>query len=79
MKTFVEVGIKYGLEGRTLERYILYMTERWAKTEELECETGYASEWANRFRIGIEYGCSDSIGQTVLSKIDEENKGGMDA
>lgn len=74
MRTFTEVGIKYGLEDRTLERYVLYMTERWGKTEELECGSGYASEWANRFRTGVEYGCSDSIGQVVLRKIDGEKK-----
>jgi len=70
MKTFVEVGIKNGLTGRTLERYVAYMFRRWKSSEELKCKKGYAAEWANRFRTGVEYGCSDSEGQRVLKEID---------
>ena len=70
MKTFLEVGVKEGLEGRALERYIMYMTRRWKEEEEIQSQTGYAAEWANRFRTGGEYGYSDSEGQRVLEEID---------
>ena len=51
MKTYVEVGIKNGLEGRALERYVVYMFRRWKTEEEIQCQTGYASEWAVNFKI----------------------------
>ena len=70
MKTFLEVGIKEGLEGRTLERYVMYMTIRWKEEEEMQCKTGYAAEWANRFKISAEYDYSDSEGQRILKEID---------
>jgi len=44
-----------GLEGKTKERYIRYMRLRWSNEEEIQCKTGYAEEWAMRFKNGIEY------------------------
>ncbi len=70
MKTYVEVGIKNGLEGRALERYVVYMFRRWKTEEEIQCQTGYASEWAERFKKKVEYNCADSEGQIVLKEID---------
>lgn len=74
MKTFVEVGIKAGLKGQCLERYVIYMWGRWAKKEELQCATGYAWEWAERFKAKVEYGCSDTVGQTLLDQIDHSTQ-----
>ena len=68
MKTFMEVGIKSGLESQILERYVLYMLTRWKDEEETQCQTGYASEWANRLKCGIEFGCSDLEGQKILKE-----------
>ncbi len=68
MKTFREVGIKNGLEGQMLERYIWYMLTRWKDEEETQCQTGYASEWANRFKYGDEFACSDLEGQQILKE-----------
>ena len=48
-KAFVDVGVEAGLEGKTLERYVEYMLKRWKSTEELECRTGYAAQWARHF------------------------------
>lgn len=70
MKTYREIGVQEGLLGRTLERYVEYMLARWKDTEELECQTGYAAQWAKRFRGGNEYGSSDLEGQGVLKNID---------
>ena len=66
------VGIKAGLTGNTLDRYVMYMLERWKDNEQGNCRCGYAYEWAERFSGGYEYSCSDSIGQAVLRKIDKE-------
>ena len=71
MKTFAEIGIKNGLGGRTLERYVQYMLTRWKKEEEIQCQTGYADEWARRFKERDEYGMSDDEGFRVLKKIDD--------
>lgn len=70
MKTFREVGVDCGLEGKTLERYVKYMTKRWKDEEETQCLTGYAGEWARRFRSRVEWYSSDSEGQQVLMAID---------
>lgn len=70
METFIEIGIKNGLDGKTLERYTQYMLTRWEKEEEMQCQTGYADEWARRFKDGDEYCMSDSEGLRVLKKID---------
>lgn len=69
-KTFREVGAEEGLEGFRLERFVLYMKKRWAKEESMQCQTGYAAEWAQRFMNGIEYSASDIDGRAVLQKID---------
>ena len=71
MKTFIEVGIANELEDRMLERYVQYMLTRWKEEEEIQCQTGYASEWAQRFKTGIEYGASDLEGQRVLKEMDK--------
>lgn len=68
--TYEEVGVKGGLEGKTLARYVAYMTARWAKTESQKCQDGYAEEWAMRFKSGAEYHASDMEGEAVLRKID---------
>ena len=70
METYEEVADKKGLAGRIKTRYVLYMRARWADEEKIQCQTGYAGEWADRFLSGNEYGCSDSIGQSVLRGID---------
>ncbi len=72
MDTFREVGIKEGLVGKTLERYILYMRTRWKSKEDIQCLTGYAGKWAQRFKRGYEYGASDLEGQAILARIDNE-------
>lgn len=69
--TYREVGLEVGLEGETLNRYVAYMSERWSREEDLQCHTGYAHEWAERFACGGEYAASDLIGRTVLHAIDE--------
>ena len=51
-------------------RFIAYMTMRWAKEEEIQCMSGYASEWADRFLNGVEYQSSDLEGLRVLKQID---------
>ena len=72
MKTFRDVGVKEGLEGNTLERYVSYMQRRWKSEEETQCQTGYAAEWAQRFKGGWDYSASDVVGKSVLRDIDSE-------
>lgn len=69
MKTFEEVAEKCGLEGKTKERYIRYMRLRWSNEEEIQCKTGYAEEWAMRFKNGVEYASSDDEGQWMLRRM----------
>jgi hypothetical protein len=69
MKTFKSVGKKTGLTGRTLERYIYYMKTRWGEKEDLQCKTGYAEEWAMRFKMQREFSSSDSEGQSILKEM----------
>ena len=68
MKTYKEVAEKTGLDEGTQKRYIAYMTERWASSESVKCQVGYATEWALRFKHNEEYVFSDSIGQEILNR-----------
>lgn len=70
--TYLMVGKKNKLDGLQLIRYVNYMASRWHKEEEMNCKTGYADEWAERFRKGIEYEASDLGGQAILKMIDIE-------
>jgi hypothetical protein len=69
--TYLAVGKKEGLTGRTLNRYVEYMLYRWKDNEKLNCSTHYAKEWAGGFKQGTEYPCSDSEGVAVLKEIDK--------
>lgn len=68
MRTYQEVADRY-LTGIMRRLYLAYMKKRWASTEESKCLSGYATEWAERFRAGIEYQASDSEGQAVLQEL----------
>ena len=70
MKTYEEVGRKAGLNERDRKRYVSYMTQRWPETEEQKSSDGYAMQWANRFKDGMEWAYSDICGRDVLKKID---------
>ena len=70
--SYLTVGEKEGLTGRTLNRYVEYMTIRWKDEEKEHCRFGYAKEWALRFKNGDEYPCSDFVGQFLLKEIDKE-------
>lgn len=61
MKTFEEVADHFN-----------YMRIRWIDEEELQCQVGYASEWAERFLVGREYECSDRKGQAILRRMEEK-------
>jgi len=71
LETYEQVGNKVGLVGLRLEKYIKYMKTRWGKQEYIQCVTGYAQEWAERFFTGREYQASDSDGLRVLKTIDD--------
>lgn len=57
------------LDAQQRARFLAYMRTRWGATETLKCETGYASEWANRFKRGIEYAASDLAGRAILDQL----------
>lgn len=71
MNTFAEVAEQKGLTGITKDRFVKYMSTRWADQEKTQCLTGYASEWAQRFQDRREYECSDSDGQWILRSMDK--------
>lgn len=78
-QTFKEVGNKAGLDDKTLGRYVVYMETRWLDQETTQCAVGYAGEWAERFKKGIEYGASDTLGQLLLKsmKYGEDQDNGL--
>ena len=65
---YAAVGREVGLDPVTHTRYVTYMKTRWAEKEDLNCKTGYAREWAERFKAKIEFSASDHIGQAILKK-----------
>ena len=68
-KTYEELANRQLLEEPIRTRFILYMTIRWPKEEELNCRCGYALEWVERFTSGREYEASNSFGRSVLDKL----------
>lgn len=70
MKTYEEVAAAARLAPEVASRYVRYMRTRWPQEEQELCETGYAAEWAVRFRDSIEYACSDEHGRAVLRMMD---------
>ena len=79
LKTYAQVADYANLMGITKALYIAYMTTRWANTEEQKSKDGYAFEWAERFRRGVEYEVSDSVGQAVLKGLSSVYKGKVGA
>jgi len=72
--TYEMIADAVGLLGTNKLRYLLYMNKRWANDEKLNCKCGYAKEWADRFRSGVEWSVSDREGQRVLVDISNELK-----
>ena len=74
MTTYEEIADKVGLTGQLKERYLKYMRTRWGNPEDekIKCQVGYATEWANRFKVGWEYEASDKKGKALLREIDKE-------
>ena len=66
MTTYEEVALAAKLDSGTTTRFIKYMRLRWPVSEERHCLTGYADEWAERFKGGYEYSASDLGGQAIL-------------
>ena len=69
MKTYEEVAAYYDLNGIIRDIYLKYMKIRWGHKAEEQCISGYAGEWAMRFRKGIEFGKSDAEGQQLLKQL----------
>jgi hypothetical protein len=72
MTTYDEIANAAGLSPQTAQRFVRYMRTRWADEEATHCHphVGYAREWAERFRYGMEYTASDDLGQRVLRQMD---------
>ena len=70
MEIYEEIAVKNDMSSEMKERFIAYMRYRWSDEEKLQCQTGYAQEWAERFLNHDEYGCSDGVGREVLMMID---------
>ena len=68
-KNYADVANTHFLQGDVLMRFLEYMRLRWADTETQKSIDGYADEWAERFKNGIEYECSDSIGRGFLDML----------
>lgn len=70
LTTYKDVANEAKLGKVTAARFIAYMTKRWKTEEEIQCRSGYASEWAERFASNVEYQASDLNGLRVLKQID---------
>lgn len=64
--TFQAVAELFKLPPDVAHRYVFYMKTRWGHQEDLQCRTGYAQEWALRFKSGAEYQHSDTEGRRLL-------------
>ena len=69
MKTYLAIGLKAGLNKGKLREFVNYMKKRWPGTETKQCVSGYAEEWAIRFKNGFEFECSDTEGREILKSI----------
>mgnify|MGYP001566309068 CR=1 FL=1 len=72
MTTYEQVGKSIKLSPHTLRRFVTYMRRRWPSEETLQCQTGYAKEWAWRFQRGMEAAASDHEGQGVLHQMEDK-------
>ena len=67
MNTYEEVAQSKELDEQTARRFIAYMRGRaWRGEEKTHCQVGYAAEWAERFKMGVEYLVSDLEGRALL-------------
>jgi len=73
MKTYKEIADRNKMPQEMKERFVTYMKMRWSDEEEIQCQTGYAQEWAERFLNHVEYGCSDGVGRGILVEMDSGN------
>ena len=73
METYEEVVIHHNLPDIMRDRFIKFMRRRF-DFEEIKCQCGYASEWAERFKAGDEYAYADSVSKIVLGIIDGRGK-----
>lgn len=64
--TYQDIASKNGMDYKMAEKYIKFMKARWGNSEELECESGYASEWARRFLRGTEVESCDRAWRHLL-------------
>jgi hypothetical protein len=71
---YEDVAYQAGLRGRLFNLYVAYMRARWGGEigETTQCKSGYALEWAERFKNGEEYLRSDCDGQRLLDKLYNE-------
>ena len=69
-KSYMDAGEQEGLCGTILKRFVMYMTLRWKPEEGIQVATGYATEWAHRFKCGSEHSASDFGGQAILKGLE---------
>ena len=72
MTTFTcyeQVAAHVGLSNFLTSLYADYMRIRFGDHERDQCETGYALEWATRFKNGMEWHTSDLEGQRLLRQL----------
>lgn len=68
-ETYRQVGKEHGLTGKILDTFVEYMNGRWEDSENSKVASGYAGEWAERFKRGDEYLRSDLEGRKLLDRI----------
>jgi hypothetical protein len=61
-----KIAKSVGLNAEDTIRYTLFMTERFPE----EKDVGYATEWAERFKRGVEYNAADSESKRILENMD---------
>lgn len=68
--TYEQIADECKLNNRQREMFLKYMNIRWKNTEQMNCKSGYAFEWAMRFKNGTAYDVSDSEGQAILDRLE---------
>jgi hypothetical protein len=68
ISNYYKIAYSVGLNQDDAFRYVSFMIERFPE----EKDVGYATEWAKRFKRGVEYNVADSESKRILEKVDKD-------
>ena len=68
-----EIAKEMMLEAAVAKKFCTFMRKRFPGEEQTHCLTGYAKEWAGRFKRNDVRAAADSRSQEVLNEIETPN------